>query len=78
MWHVQPRLSGSLGSAREIIGLGDLRGLFLNDSVVSQTLGLALLTSRLLALILLEAEACASFPQAIQGREVMHLFNHRD
>lgn len=67
MWHVQPRLSGSLGSARVMIGLDDLRGLFLNDSVVSQTLGLGLLASRLLTLILLEAEACTSFPQANQG-----------
>lgn len=70
VWHLQTLLSGSLGSAGVMTGLDDLRGLFLNDPVVSQTLGVALLTSRLLALILLETEACTFSPKTTRAERL--------
>lgn len=78
MWHLETLHSASLDSAGVMIWPDDPRGLFLNDSVVSETLGLAVLLSRPLALILLEAEAHTFFPQANKGWEVVELFNYRD
>lgn len=70
MWHLETLHSASLGSAGVMIGLDDPRGLFLNDSVVSETLGLALLLSRLLALILLEAEAYSFSPKPTRAERL--------